>query len=263
MFIFTKSCTMAVQFISRRVQLGWKTIVNVLLAMMFIYAISMMTYVYTQDKQDTPMSTRAMPIPRAEQENDEQKTTQGLNHSSKYCEVMLNIVTSFPDLLANDTYLASRGYTHEDALNRRNRHREYLASLKMNIDHPCVEQIHLLVETVNVKQSIKNQTIFRINASLVDSFLTFSEINGKPTYRMLAEYASENLIGKIVVFQNADISLGEGFEDIKMEYVKDRRISYSLSRQGPRNKTSCQLWNYCIKYVGSHDTHMFYMHSPF
>ncbi|CAH1796523.1 unnamed protein product, partial [Owenia fusiformis] len=119
--------------------------------------------------------------------------SNSIHLSRKTCDVMLNIVTSFPDSLANETYLASRGYAHEKTTNRRDRHIEYLYTLKKNMEHPCVEQIHLLVESAGIKQSIITQTLIPINPSLVDKLLTFSEIVDRPTFKMLVEYASKNL----------------------------------------------------------------------
>ncbi|CAH1796520.1 unnamed protein product [Owenia fusiformis] len=243
---------MAAQFTGRRFQKGLKLTISVFACIILICAL----YGICTKENNTlqPWIRNHLPIPSAE---------RNVQIPSITCDVMMNIVTSFPDSLANETYLASRGYEHEDMTKRRNRHIEYLYTLKKNIEHPCVEQIHLLVESGSVKESIKTQTLIPINLSRVDKLLTFSEIKGRPTMKMLAEYASKNLIGKVVAFQNADIIVGEGFENVKMQYLKDMRIFYSLSRQGAMNATFCQLRNYCDSYLGAHDTYMLYLGTPF
>ncbi|CAH1776010.1 unnamed protein product [Owenia fusiformis] len=244
---------MAAQFTEQRFQQGLKLTISVFACLMLIYAL----YGIGPWKNNTLqpwIRNQYLPISSAE---------RNVQIPSVTCDVMMNIVTSFPDSLANETYLASRGYAHENTTKRRNRHIEYLYTLKKNTEHPCVEQIHLLVESGSVKESIKSQTLIPINLSRVDKLLTFSEIRERPTMKMLAEYASENLIGKVVAFQNADIIVGEGFENVKMQYLKDMRIFYSLSRQGAMDATSCQLRNYCDNYNGAHDTYMLYLGTPF
>ena len=78
---------------------------------------------------------------------------------------------------------------------------------------------------------------------------------------LLFEFISQKLLGKDVIFNNADVYLGEGFENVDPAVVDEQNIVYSLSRQvAPESK--CRDNDYCKHYHGSHDAFFFRLHRP-
>ena len=77
------------------------------------------------------------------------------------------------------------------------------------------------------------------------------------------EYISHNLVGTDVMFANADIYLGSGFENVDPIVMRENKIMYSLTRHVNKNEECGERYK-CIgaKYVGSHDTFLFHLTEP-
>ncbi|CAH1786371.1 unnamed protein product [Owenia fusiformis] len=173
----------------------------------------------------------------------------------KGCEVMLNIVTTFP--IGSHT----NGYEVPSP-----RQIEYFTALKINMNHPCVDQIHILTDLTKPKDVFNMINDQGVAKSDLRKYITVYSFHDHPTYKVLAKYAADNLKGTVVLFMNADISLDEGFENIKKAFLVDHgmKYAYSLSRHGERaQNATCELWDYCEHYHGSHDAHLMYIHDNF
>ncbi|CAH1777426.1 unnamed protein product, partial [Owenia fusiformis] len=179
------------------------------------------------------------------------------------CEVMLNIITTFP-VLQSLREIKSHGFGNISLKHFQDRQMEFVQTLSSNIKHPCVERIHLLVENVDVEEYIKTLDTKHFLVSDVDTMVRFYKLSNFPTYRDYAQYVNENLMFKNIAIMNADISLGDGFNRIKDRFLVERRVAYSLTRHSslftkcPSNPNFCRQ-----KYTGSHDVHIFYMDTPF
>ncbi|XP_067951018.1 uncharacterized protein [Watersipora subatra] len=135
------------------------------------------------------------------------------------------------------------------------RNKEYLDVLQSNLNHNCVYKLYLfyvqendlkLILAANLTDSHKLQPV-RVDRLLhmADFFL----------------YASRNLLNKSVIALNSDITLGEGFEFIDPNALLRQKHFYSLTRY--ETNVSCSIGHQmCLKYRGSHDTHIFALSKP-
>ena len=143
------------------------------------------------------------------------------------------------------------------------REKDYKLCLKKNLAHPLVQKIHLL--TINSTDALIRFKEFTGNCKLV-----ISEVASVDRARDPFEYISRNLVGRDVAFMNADIYLGEGFGKVDPAMMGKRNIMYSISRHvAPEHPTLCgktskryYFRDLCVKYMGSHDMHMFRLDEP-
>ena len=84
-----------------------------------------------------------------------------------------------------------------------------------------------------------------------------------PTHLDPLLYSNKYLLGRIVVFINQDVYLGEGFERMSKSALCDKNITYALSRYGKQEKY-CSMPSTCGKkpYMGSHDTYIYCTKTP-
>ncbi len=140
---------------------------------------------------------------------------------------------------------------------------DYKLSLKKNLAHPHVERIHLL--TTNYTETVERFKEFMQNEKILVAQVKSVDVARDPW-----EYISNNLVGKSVMYSNADVYLGRGFEQVDALKLKQNNIMYAVSRHlAPEyhrlcNKASKQyfLKDECAKYHNSHDIFLFYLHHP-
>ncbi len=140
---------------------------------------------------------------------------------------------------------------------------DYKLSLKKNLAHPHVERIHLL--TTNYMETVERFKEFMHNEKIL-----VAKVKSVDAARDPWEYISNNLVGKSVMYSNADVYLGRGFEQVDALKQKQNDIMYAVSRHlAPEYNTLCNktsrsffLQDKCAKYGGSHDMFLFYLHHP-
>ena len=135
------------------------------------------------------------------------------------------------------------------------REKEYSTVLQRNLKHDLVCCIHVL--TTNAEetwQHLKKVDLPKNNKLLV------SEVKSIEMFRDVFEYISQNLVGRDVMFVNADIWLGSGFDRIDPQVMRKRRIMYTLTRHVTEEER-CGSYNMCTedRYHGSHDSFLFHV----
>lgn len=138
------------------------------------------------------------------------------------------------------------------------RKREYWTALQRNLNHDFVSHVHLL--TTNVREMVR-----QFNNLTNQSKLIVSELDRIDTMRDPFDYISKKLVDKDVVFANADIYLGGGFDQVDSVVLSNHNIMYALTRQiAQEEKEKCGETDFCVEsyYRGSHDTFLFHLTEP-
>ena len=138
------------------------------------------------------------------------------------------------------------------------REKEYMTVLKNNLNHNLVKKVHLLTtETRKTRLRLKTFGLSNHNKLLI------VKVNSIEKMQDAFEYISHNLVGTDVMFLNADIYLGSGFENVDPVVMHNNKIMYSLTRHVKKEEDCGERYK-CIgmKYVGSHDTFLFHLTEP-
>ena len=137
------------------------------------------------------------------------------------------------------------------------RQEEYRTVLQRNLNHKFVSHVHVL--TTSAKDIMEH---FKGLAN--HSKLVVVEVSSIEQMRDPWEYISQNLVGKDVMFANADIYLGDGFELVDPLLMAQQKTMYSLTRQVAANTTCPGDIDKCLKagYIGSHDSFLFHLSEP-
>ncbi|MFA5248898.1 MAG: hypothetical protein WC415_06850 [Patescibacteria group bacterium] len=99
--------------------------------------------------------------------------------------------------------------------NSENRNEEYYSCLKNNSNNKFIKSINILSEDIGIKNITEYDKV------------NFVNINTKPTFRNLIDYANEHIMyNEIVIISNADIYFDDTLECVTFE--KD--YAYCLSR---------------------------------
>ncbi|KAF6034764.1 hypothetical protein EB796_006937 [Bugula neritina] len=147
-------------------------------------------------------------------------------------------------------------FTDQDLVDR---DKEYLATLRANLENKVVKEVHLFYMEDDDLKLVKSQNFSALNKlrpvkwhrrlHMADFFL----------------YASKNLVNKSVIAINGDILIGKGFDLIDTERLRDERVMFSLTRHNIiRDGKRCTPLNLCTEsyYRASHDTHVFRLAEP-
>ena len=163
-----------------------------------------------------------------------------LNDSQKTLKMDLVIVPYF-------------SYFSDDKLFEREK--EYLTVLQRNLKHDLVRCIHVL--TTNAEETWQH---FKKADLPKNNKLLISEVKSVEMVRDAFEYISQNLVGRDVMFVNADIWLGSGFDRIDPQVMRKQRIMYTLTRHVTEEER-CGGTNMCTedRYIGSHDSFLFHL----
>ena len=170
-------------------------------------------------------------------------STVNLNDSQKTLKMDLVIVP----------YFTAISNVSNDALSQRET--EYLTVLQRNLKHDLVRCIHVLTTSAEETwQHLKKVDLPKNNKLLI------SEVKSVEMVRDVFEYISLNLVGRDVMFVNADIWLGSGFDRIDPQVMRKQRIMYTLTRQITEEER-CGSDNMCTeyKYIGSHDSFLYHV----
>ena len=134
------------------------------------------------------------------------------------------------------------------------RKHEYKYVLQKNLAHPLMQFIYVLTTNTSQTSEIYEDLIYH------DKVIVH-ELPSLYDTRAPFEFISQKLLSKDVLFNNADVYLGEGFENVDPAVMDEQNIFYSISRHAaPESK--CQLRGKCTPYGGSHDAFLFRLHRP-
>ena len=130
------------------------------------------------------------------------------------------------------------------------RTQEILEALQRNLNNHIVSELFIVSNSYSLfdylTRHLRNTAKLRIYKT-----------DGIPTFRTLFKYATETHSNKMVLIANADTYLGKGFDKINKTILAEKRILYSLTRNG-RQERRCKMPNICFeKYEGSHDAYFF------
>ena len=176
------------------------------------------------------------------------------------------LITGFVDFARNSIYrktLQKLGDLSDNPENRiiEAREMEIINVLQVNLLHPMLESIHVLVwdrRTAEYLKSLNLKNSEKLILRVVDSDVGLKE-------QLL--YASECLAGRVVAITNHDNTIGKGWDNKDyIKILKEKDIMYALTRHStltekPEQGSSC-MWtqgkeNNCDMggfYTGSHDT---------
>lgn len=101
---------------------------------------------------------------------------------------------------------------------------EYRYVLKKNLLHELIESVHILT-TNSTHASLLFEGMPNIGK------LNIIQVKSINSARVPWQYISENLVGRHVMFANADVYLGAGFELVDPIVMQRQRIMYSMSRR--------------------------------
>ncbi|CAH1802039.1 unnamed protein product, partial [Owenia fusiformis] len=178
-------------------------------------------------------------------------------------DARINIITTFP-ILKSSHDISSHGFLNTSMERFENRQMDFIRTLSLNMKHQCVEKIHLLVENLDVEMYLKSLETSLFKALDIDTMIRFHKLPGFPTYKDYAQYANEHLMFKNISIMNADISLGDGFNLIKEEYLVEHKVAYCLTRHSTTLANCTSDVNFCtMAYQGSHDAHVMFMDTAF
>ena len=134
------------------------------------------------------------------------------------------------------------------------REQEYKTALQRNLNHNLVRRVHVLTNNAS-------ETWQRFGNLNNISKLVVAEVEITNQTRDPFDYISRNLVGKDVIFANADIYLGSGFHRIDRLDMSKQRILYAITRRVSKDcvEQSISGVDMCLdmKYIGCHDTFLF------
>ncbi|XP_067951266.1 uncharacterized protein [Watersipora subatra] len=152
--------------------------------------------------------------------------------------------------------LSQERYQNFSAFQASNRNKEYLEVLQSNLNHPCVQRIHLFY--------VKEEDLEALKVANLTSMEKLHPVKQERLIQMsdFFIYASRHLLKKLVIALNGDIVLGEGVQLINVEKMLDGKLLYSLTRYEGHLKCSEKRHMCLDNYEGSHDTHIFALREP-
>ena len=145
-------------------------------------------------------------------------------------------------------------YDTRDQKRLTERKHEYKYVLRKNLAHPLMQFIHVLTTNTSQTSEIYEDLIYHDK-------LIVHELPSLYDSRAPFEFISQKLLGKDVLLNNADVYLGDGFENVDPAVMDEQNILYSISRHvAPESK--CRDMDKCNDYLGSHDVFLFRLHRP-
>ena len=100
---------------------------------------------------------------------------------------------------------------------------EILVSIQRTLNHPYVGRMYIFYQDIDLinyieKQSLKNVEKIEFVPNLKDTMDT------------LFRFANSRLIYEVVMVTNADVYPDEGFDQLNLTRLKEKKIVYLLSR---------------------------------
>ena len=208
---------------------------TVLLLVIGIAALTV-CYMYVYFGHPKPISTKPSP-------------TEGMTKNKRSLAIHMVVVPYY-----------SYGKVPEDEILRRQE--EYRTALQRNLNHKFVSRVHVL--TTSAKDTME-----RFKGLANHSKLVVAEVSSIEVARDPWDYISQNLVGKDVMFTNADIYLGDGFELVDPLLMAEQKIVYALTRHVAESEKCPGLSgvnnaNLCLdkRYIGSHDSFLLHLTEP-
>ncbi len=156
-------------------------------------------------------------------------------------------------------------YRTNDDIRITKREEEYRVVLQRNLNHVLVHRVHVL--TTDAQETAK-----RFSGMTNEDKLVISEVKSIDLARDVLEFISEHLVDKDVIFANADLYLGGGFDRVDPQVMAQRKIMYTPSRriaERDRCNHTAKDWtlsdvDMCFghEYIGSHDVFLFRLEEP-
>ena len=150
------------------------------------------------------------------------------------------------------------GMLTDEALNARIM--EVLGVLQDNLRHPSIQQVHVLVNDMEAVQYLR-RIEFENSGRLV-----IASMNESISMKTQLIYAAKCLKDKIVAICHQDNAFGKGWDKLKPEILRKKKVMYALTRHTslwPNSKCKATTASAsCDKgraYIGSHDTFVFYV----
>lgn len=107
---------------------------------------------------------------------------------------------------------------------------EYIYCLEKNISHPCIDQIHVVYDTIN--DDVKNTLL---NYLKNKNSIKISYVKGRPSFGYLFEIANNTYNGKTIILSNADIYFEKSLELLLNYDLTSRFLSltrWEVARNG-------------------------------
>ena len=134
---------------------------------------------------------------------------------------------------------------------------EIIKTLESNLQHPNIASIHILVREWESVQFLRSLDLVN-GENMIIQF-----VNESVTMKMQLIYASKCLKGNIVSISHQDNMFGAGWDRLQPNILKENKILYALTRHSAWNSNCTAAKSYVCddgaKYVGSHDTFVFYV----
>jgi len=142
------------------------------------------------------------------------------------------------------------------------RQHEIETSLQANLNHPKIAAVHILyfhpaVMSYLHKLKMKNSKKMVLHLTRRD-----------PTVAINLDYIQKYLKNKYVMLMHQDNFLGEGWDEIDFNLLRNQHLMYALTRYSITEKFPCNAaltasCNPGSLYLGSHDTFVFYSDKAF
>ncbi|XP_071090444.1 uncharacterized protein [Haliotis cracherodii] len=129
---------------------------------------------------------------------------------------------------------------------------DYVESLIHTLRHPCVFEVHIFYDQDGMPEYIQSRLGTQPK-------LKFDRIPNAKVYVGIFEFVHQHFKDKLVMITNGDIYPAEGFEKLDYDVMRDKRLFYSPSRHGRKEKRCVMRKESCDngRYRGTHDSYIF------
>eukprot|EP00794_Sanderia_malayensis_P000590 gene590-1250_t len=187
--------------------------------------------------------------------NCTQKDLNDANASKKFVVVTNFIYFILPDYKKN--LFIGGGLQLTDA-NIELRIMEVLNVLESNLNHPFIEEVHVLVKEDVAIEYLRHLPLK--NSEKMVIHVPEEDVSMKTQFK----YAGQCLVNKTVAISHQDNQFGKGWDKFRPDILKEKLIAYALTRHTPeiapcagaKSSPNCDRG---YKYVGSHDVFMFHV----
>eukprot|EP00794_Sanderia_malayensis_P015182 gene15182-16744_t len=139
---------------------------------------------------------------------------------------------------------------------------EVLHVLESNLQHPFIEEVHVLVKEKEAVEFLRHLPLK--NSKKMVIHVPEEDVS----MRTQVKYAGQCLMNKIVAISHQDNRFGKGWDKFRPDILKEKRIAYALTRHTPevapcagaKSSANCDPG---YPYLGSHDVFMFFVRETF
>ncbi len=126
---------------------------------------------------------------------------------------------------------------------------EIIGALKMNLQHPMIEAVHILIEDWDTVLHLRRLDLPNTNK------LVLQFVNESVTIYRQFTYVTNCLKDRIVAISNQDNMMGEGWDQLQPDRLRENKTFYAITRN-PSFNTSCfvSAGYTCRNGGGSYDT---------